>query len=166
MPLWVLVNALTIGNMSYFYNSLDSKLKEVIARDFSKQFKREYSSVEKIESGELQQIIKTINLFRNVCAHEEILFLFKLNKKVKFTIFSKYFKSEGFDVEAIAKSDLFTLILLLKLVMLKVDYLELIENIDVIFNKYKDKFNSIYFNDIIELSGFVDGWKSIVLENL
>ena len=166
VPLWVLVNTLTIGNMSYFYNSLDIGLKEVIARDFSKQFKSEYSSTEKIDSGELKQIIEIINLFRNVCAHEEILFLFKLKKKIKSVIFIKYFKSKDFDVESIAKSDLFTLILLLKLVMLKEDYVELIENIDGMFNKYKDKFKSVSFNDIIELSGFVDEWRKKILENL
>jgi abortive infection bacteriophage resistance protein len=166
VPLWVLVNTLTIGNMSYFYNSLDVRLKEVIARDFSEQFKREYLSTEKIESGELQQIIKTINLFRNVCAHEEILFLFKLKRRVKSTIFNKYFKSKDFDVKVIERSDLFTLILLLKLVMLKDDYLKLVDNIDEIFNKYRDKFKSVSFNDVIELSGFANEWEKNILENL
>lgn len=87
VPLWVLVNSLTIGNMSYFYNAIDSNLRETIARDFSEQHKLEHNSSEKVESSELEQVVKIVNLFRNVCAHEEVLFLFKLVKGIKHTLF-------------------------------------------------------------------------------
>lgn len=67
VPLWVLVNSLTIGNISYFYNSLD-ELKEKIARKFGGEYMKDYSSKEKITYSELSNIIKIVNYFRNVCA--------------------------------------------------------------------------------------------------
>ena len=39
IPLWVLVNFLTLGNISYFYNSLDESLQNKIARDFGERYK-------------------------------------------------------------------------------------------------------------------------------
>lgn len=161
VPLWVLVNSLTLGNMSYFYNSIDLDLRNIVAKDFSIQYKEEYSSNEKIESGELKQIIRVINLFRNACAHEEILFLFKLKSSIKGSLFKKYFDDERITVKLIGKSNLFTLILLLRLVTLKNDYLDLIETIKRLFEEYSPLFKAVSFNDIIELSGFIDGWKEM-----
>lgn len=70
VPLWVLVNSLTIGNMSYFYSAIGEKTKRNIAKEFSCNYKKEYDSIEKIDVGEVKQIVKAVNLFRNVCAHD------------------------------------------------------------------------------------------------
>jgi abortive infection bacteriophage resistance protein len=162
VPLWVLVNTLTIGNMSYFYNALDAKLQSKIAKDFSEQYKNEYNSKEKIDIEEIKQIVKMVNLFRNVCAHEEVLYLFSLDKKIKYKIFGKYFIDHRIDDSIIERSDLFTLVLLLKLILMREDYVEFIEGIDRIFEKYRNQFRSVNFNDIILLSGFIDNWKEII----
>ncbi|WP_145378209.1 Abi family protein, partial [Staphylococcus epidermidis] len=37
VPLWVLVNDLTLGNISNFYQAIDDSLKDKIAKDFSLQ---------------------------------------------------------------------------------------------------------------------------------
>lgn len=166
VPLWVLVNSLTIGNMSYFYSALDLQLKETIAKDFSKQYKRDYKSKEKVEVEALIQIVKMVNLFRNVCAHEEVLFLFKLDRKIKSNIFMKYFKDSSIDQTDISESDLFALILLIKLVIPKNDYLELIEGVEEILNKYREKFKVVEFDKIMSLSGFKSGWKIAIENNL
>jgi len=166
VPLWVLVNSLTIGNMSYFYSAVDLKVKEKIAKEFSKSYKNEYDTTEKIDIGELQQLVKTVNFFRNVCAHEEVLFLFRLKKKIKANIFTKYFKSEIFNQTRLEKSDIFTLVSLMKLVMQKSDYLIFINQLDLLFEIYKDKFSSINFEDIIFLSGFHKDWKKDIINSL
>lgn len=166
VPLWVLVNSLTIGNMSYFYSAVDIKIREKIAKEFSACYKNEYGAKEKVDIGELHQILKAVNLFRNVCAHEEVLYLFKLKKMIKASVFVKYFKSEVFDHSTLGRSDIFTLVALLKLVMQKEDYIEFINRLERLFDLYKDSFSSVSFGDIIFLSGFHKDWKKDIVESL
>ncbi len=163
VPLWVLVSSLTIGNMSYFYNAIDEDLKEVIARDFSTQYKQEYGSKEKISSGEMKQVVRAVNLFRNVCAHEEVLYLFKLKKGIKSSLFSKYFNDERIDSATIEKNDLFALIAILKLVLVKDEYFELLDGVERVFSKHKENFKSVSFDDVVQLSGFSADWKEILV---
>lgn len=166
VPLWVLVNALTIGNMSYFYDAVTADLQDQIAREFSQQYRSEYGSKESVQCRVLQDIIKMVNMFRNVCAHEEVLFLFKLNKIISGTQFLKFFKVGNINEDMIKKSNLFTLIAIIKLVLPKEEYSDLINGIDCIFNKYRHRFSSVSFDDIIELAGFPVSWKILINENL
>ncbi|MEQ8198029.1 MAG: Abi family protein [Clostridiaceae bacterium] len=159
VPLWVLVNSLTIGNMSYFYSAIDRDVKEEVAKDFSIQHKREYASVEKIGSDELTEVLKAVNLFRNVCAHEEVLFLFKLLKPTKYKFFTKYFRDSCLDENSLKESNLYTLICFLKLVLPRLEYTDLIMRLDSLFTNYESVFKSVNFKDIVKLSGFKDTWK-------
>lgn len=148
IPLWVLVNFLTLGNISYFYNSLDESLQNIIARDFGERYKENYLSKEKISKTELIDIIKICNFFRNVCAHDEVMFSFSLNKAGQTAMFKKFF------VEKYTGKNLHDLILVLKLVIPKEEYQSLNESITSIKSKYKNKFSSIEIDDIFEISGF------------
>ena len=148
IPLWVLVNFLTLGNISYFYNSLDESLQNIIARDFGERYKESYHSKEKISKTELIEIIKICNFFRNVCAHDEVMFSFSLNKAGQTAIFNKFFD------ENYTGKNLHDLILVLQLVIPKEEYQSLIKSILAIKNAYKDKFSSISIDDIYEISGF------------
>ena len=140
----------------------ENALKTTIAYYFSEKYREEYmkgySSKEKITYSELSNIIKIVNYFRNVCAHDEVLLLYKLRKPIKTSIFHKYFSKININGE-----NLYDLICLLKLVISKLDYAELIENIDNLFKKYESCFSSVEFDKIIELAGFKSSWKSDLL---
>ncbi len=73
IPIWVLVNYITIGNVSYFYSVLDDSLAENIAKDFNTKYNRERKKQQSLlmQRKELESIIKIVNIMRNVCAHEE-----------------------------------------------------------------------------------------------
>ena len=148
IPLWVLVNFLTFGNISHFYNSLDESLQNTIAKDFGQRYKKNYNSKEKISKSELIEVIKICNFFRNVCAHDEVMYSFTLNKACQTAIFEKFFG------EKFSGKNLHDLILSLKLVLPKNEYQNLISSISKIKNKYKDEFKSISINKIFEISGF------------
>ena len=92
-------------------------------------------------------------------ANDEVLFLFKLNKTIKFTMFTKFFKGSSIG-SSLSDSNLYSLICLLKLVLPKVEYESLIVILEEVLNKYKTRFRSVYFSDIIKLSGFSFTWKS------
>lgn len=148
IPLWVLVNFLTLGNISYFYNSLDESLQNMIARDFGERYKESYKSKEKISKTELTEIIKICNFFRNVCAHDEVMYSFSLSKIGQTAIFEKFFE------ENYTGQNLHDLILVLKLVIPKEEYKSLVEAIAKIKKQYRRKFKSISVDYFFRISGF------------
>lgn len=157
IPLWVLINFITIGNLSYFYNALENSIQSAIAKEFSIVYKQNYGEKEKIDAGELEDILKIVTLFRNVVAHDEILYSFKLNKIIGIVNFKKYFGN------IFTGKSFYDLVLILKLVLPKEEYFELVDKIDYIFNSYRNNFSSIKFYAILEYSGFPNNWKEILL---
>ena len=62
IPLWVLVNTLTIGTISVFYSHLGQQDQNNIGRFFS------------LKPDELKTILQVLTLYRNACAHDERLY--------------------------------------------------------------------------------------------
>lgn len=70
VPLWVLVNALTLGNMSKMYSLLQEQTKIKIAKEYN------------VNHKELDAMLKLLKNFRNVCAHNERVFTYKSNSSI------------------------------------------------------------------------------------
>ena len=66
VPLWVVVNTLTIGQISKMYSFMQSDIQSKISHCY-----------EAANERELKQYLKVITDFRNVCAHNERLFLYR-----------------------------------------------------------------------------------------
>ena len=77
------MNYLTIGNISHLFKILDEDIKMKIAKSYSDKFFREYNLKVNIQFKDIEGIVKQVNFFRNVCAHEERLYDFKINDKIK-----------------------------------------------------------------------------------
>lgn len=148
IPLWVLVNFLTLGNMSYFFNSLEESLQNAIAKDFGERYKTDYNSKEKISKTELIEIIKLCNFFRNICAHDEVMYSFTLKKSGQTAIFKKFFDKDY------TGENLHDLILALRLVLPKDEYEFLRASISSIKIEFEDKFRSISIDNISSIAGF------------
>lgn len=152
VPLWVMVNYLTLGNISNFYSSLDKQLQDEIAKDFSKQYKKQYKVKNhlQIPAQSIIEVLKIANLFRNVCAHEERLYNFKLDKNPKIKHISKVLQIPiGY-----LKGNLFTMVSFLKLTLTKKEYKELISSLDKLFSKYNASFTTVQFSAILKEMGF------------
>lgn len=80
VPFWVLVNRMTLGNLSHFYDSLQESEKNEIANKFYTKYNKEYKtkSVYKLQTGNFRLGLKIIYLIRNMCAHDERLYNVKL----------------------------------------------------------------------------------------
>ncbi len=59
---WVLVSFFSFGMLSYFYSCLNKKDQNAISRIF------------KLQPGELEDYLRTLNPYRNSCAHDEIIY--------------------------------------------------------------------------------------------
>lgn len=82
VPLWVLVNFLSLGQIINFYQVIDEQLRERIARDFAEEYSEEYEPV-RLKASELDAILGVSFPFRNKSAHEEVLYQFRLTQPVE-----------------------------------------------------------------------------------
>lgn len=156
VPLWVLVNDLTLGNISNFYQAIDDSLKDKIAKDFSLQFKRDYGATFQIPKESIVDVIKIANLIRNLCAHEERLYNFKLHHQTRTRHNSQLLSIPGHLLDG----RLFTMFALLKLVLPKKEHKELKSSLDKLYNSYQNKFTTVPFADILTIMGFDPNWKT------
>lgn len=159
VPFWVLVGYLTMGNMQYFYSSIDDSLRNKIAQDFSDSYNREYNTSILISFDDIQNILKAANFFRNVCAHEERLYNFKIHRAPRSSNIASHL---GISPLLLDKGNLFTMVSFLKLVSAKRDFNMLLSKLDKLFNIYKTSFHSLTFNEIIDKAGFPLNWRSLL----
>ncbi|MCD8843563.1 Abi family protein [Staphylococcus gallinarum] len=138
VPLWILVNYLSLGTISKMYSNLDDDLRKKIALDFKTKFKREYKIALQIEPNDIDSILQQAHLFRNVCAHEERLYDFKVKKpKKRNNIFSNYNKSFNKNfTQNVNTSSIFDLLISLSHCLNKRDYIQMINKLDKIFKHY------------------------------
>ena len=101
------------------------------------------------------EILKISNYFRNIIAHDEIMYSFKVRKTSSTKKFNKYFKSNY------TGGSLCDLIMVLKLVLPKEEYNCLISDIKNIFSKFEEKFKTVKIEEIMQIAGFKSSWEQI-----
>ncbi len=157
VPLWVLVNYLSIGNMNYFYKCLTNSLQNTIALDFANNYNRDYQSTFHITPEMIMSVLKVSNFFRNVCAHEERLYSFKVHNPPRNVQLGNLL---NIPPPLLKNGRLFTLVAFLKVVLPKKNHKELVLNLDKLFNEYQNEFSSVSFNDILDKMGFPQNWRT------
>lgn len=160
VPLWVLVKYLTLGNINYLYGCLTEPLRNKIAKDFGDSYNREYSCQIQFTTQMLDDILKTANFFRNVCAHEERLYNYKLYNPSRSRAISRTLSIPTHDID---KGNVYSVIVFLKLVLPKSEYKDFIKKLNKLINNYSNEFSSANFNEIMLAMGFSEDWKSKVL---
>lgn len=148
VPLWVLVKALTFGNISKMYSLQLPKIQSKICHEFSG-----------IRENELEDMLDILTRYRNVCAHNERLYDFKYNKKkIKTNILHKFFHMDGHRPK---HTMLFDVIIILKFLLSKDEFSymvgEINENIEALFKKT----NQIQKTQLFSKMGFPLNWQEI-----
>lgn len=159
VPLWVLVKYLTAGNIQYFYSCLNQSLKNTIAKDLSTTFNNDYKTRIIITPEMLEAIMKTVTYFRNVCAHEERLYSFKIHKPSKNVGISNVLNIQN---GMLANGDVFTLVSFLKLVISKKEYKKLLNRLENLFRRNIKDLEGVQFSEVLLEMGFPIDWKNIL----
>ena len=152
VPLWVLINHLTIGNISYFYSVLVDELKNRIAKVYSERFNKDYNAPLYIHASDLESILKAVNLTRNPCAHDERLY----NRKLKDIRVAPIAKQLNIPREFYKNNRVVVIIIFLKAVLRKSDFKNFLKELEAITNKYQNRFHTISFNEIYREIGILD----------
>ncbi|MCH3944228.1 MAG: Abi family protein [Atopobiaceae bacterium] len=76
VPLWVLANTLTFGNLSHFYSMQRRSVKNETCRIVSSE-----QGVGRIKVERLGSVFSTLVDFRNICAHDDRLYCARTGKR-------------------------------------------------------------------------------------
>lgn len=75
VPIWVLINSLTLGEIAYVYYYLKDHLRLEIAKYYKNHRNKEYSThVYSIRPDDIDNFLFSAKHFRNACAHNERFF--------------------------------------------------------------------------------------------
>lgn len=149
VPLWVLVNYLTVGNLSYLYSILKNSDKNIIAKYYSDKFNKQYKTEIglRFSSEDLSSALKIINLVRNKCAHDERLYNSNF-RNVRVVNIVNYFECNNYDNRRIIVA-----ILYLKILLDKRYFQRFYSELNRIFERYKNEFNTVSFYDVLKIMG-------------
>ncbi|MBQ8784078.1 MAG: Abi family protein [Clostridia bacterium] len=146
IPLWVLVKALTFGNISKMYSYQKSEIQARISKEFD--FVRE---------NNLVTFLDILTGFRNVCAHNERLFDYKVKKHQ----ISKMPLHQVMKVANTGTRDLFAVIIVLKYLLKKELFENLVRDIERLITELFEKTNQIQRTQLYKCMGFPEDWSRI-----
>lgn len=151
IPLWVLINAITIGQLSKMYSFLTPKIKSKISRHFIH-----------VNERELEQYLKVLVLYRNVFAHNERLFSHKVYSEIPNTVLHQKLRIPQIGTQYIyGKKDLFSVIIAFRYLLSKEDFLVLKRTISGHIDRYIKHSGRINEIQLLDYMGFPQNWENI-----
>ena len=151
IPLWVLVNIMSLGRISTFYSNMKLPERQHVAKRF------------KVSENELRSYLAVMVLFRNLCAHDERLY----NYRTHITITTNYVHSalgiyrnpQGQYLRG--KKDVFSLLISCKILMDRPAFDDLVCELDQEIIKLSERLQTVHMNEILRSMGFPHNWQEI-----
>ena len=151
IPLWIGVKVISFGLMSEMFSILKPIDKVSIA------------SVYKIEPDEMEMYLPILANYRNLCAHEDIVFNHFTQRVIPDTKYHSILQIEKSNNEYVyGKNDIFALIIILKRLLTKDDFKMMMNEINYEFDRLCGKLNVIKIDDVINAMGFPQNYKDIM----
>ena len=150
IPLWILVKVLSFGIVSEMFQIL------------KKEDQLEISKIYQIEKDTLIVYLPILANYRNLCAHEDILFENRNQKEIDDTVFHDLLKIKKEDGEfQKGKNDLFALIIIMKQMLDNEDFKNMILELDHVIETLNYNLSSIKIEEVLNRMGFPKNWKDL-----
>ena len=150
IPLWILVKVLSFGIMSEFYDILKFDDKEEIAKAYN------------LDVESLTIYLSLLSNFRNVCAHEDILYDHRVQRSIPDSEYHKLLEIQKVDEEYIyGKNDLFSLVIILKYMLTREEFSLMIDEIKREVDILDDKVSTVPLEAILNKIGFPSNFYDI-----
>ena len=151
IPLWILVKVLSFGIVSELFQILKEEDKREVSRTYD------------VEIDDLLNYLPILANYRNLCAHEDILFENRTSKPINDTIYHRLLKVPQEDGEFICgKNDLFALVIILKQLLSKEDFKNFILELDNVISSLNYNLYTIKIEKVYDRIGFPSNWKDIM----
>lgn len=151
VPLWILVKLLSFGMINEFYSILKPEDKLSISEYYN------------LDVETLGLYIGLLANYRNLCAHEDIVFEHRTQKEIPDTKYHWELKIPLTNDEYIyGKNDIFAVIIMLKYMLNVDDFRAFIKEIDYELCLLDGKINVLEQDKILDRMGFPYNWKDII----
>ena len=151
IPLWVVVKVLSFGIVSELFTIMKREDQEEIA------------SIYNISPENLMTYLPILANYRNLCAHEDILYEHRNQKAINDTKIHAFLNIPMLDGEYVyGKDDVFALFIILKFVLRDDEFRLLISEFSYELDILAGKLKTIKVNKIMDIMGFPVNFKEIV----
>lgn len=150
IPLWILVKVLSFGIVSELYAILKTKDQTEIASFYH------------LDNYSLSIYLSILANFRNLCAHEDILYDHRTQKVIPNTKYHNLLEIEKKDSDYMyGKNDLFAVIIILKQMLTDSQFSDFINEIQYEIDILDGKVEVVPLTPILNRIGFPPNWKEI-----
>lgn len=151
IPLWVVVKVLSFGIVCELYSIMKSDDQKNVAKIYN------------LEVDDLLNILPILANYRNLCAHEDILYNHKTATMINN---NKYHDSlnietneEGF---ACGKNDLFALVIIMKMLLREEEFRLLMKELEYEIDLLSGRLVSLDINEVLEKMGFPQNYLELI----
>lgn len=150
IPLWILVKVLSFGIVCEMFSILKSEDQKEICKIYN------------IEVDDFLVYLPILANYRNLCAHEDILFENRTQKQIDDTIYHKLLDIPKENGEYIyGKSDLFALLIIMRQLLLTEDFKNMTIELEDIIQALDYNLTSIKIDKVLHRMGFPKNWKDL-----
>ena len=151
IPLWIGIKVISFGLMSELFSILKDEDANRIAKIYN------------IDAKSLEIFLPILANYRNLCAHEDILFAHFTQRVIPDNQYHHILNINKIDGEYICgKNDIFALILILKHLLTHIDFKMMMNEINYEFYRLKGRLVHINIEKIYEKMGFPSNYKDIM----
>ena len=150
IPMWILVKVLSFGIIAELYDILKYEDQMTIADLYH------------LDPDTLSTYLHLLANFRNLCAHEDILYDHRTQKEIPDNKYHYLLDIEMKDDHYIyGKNDLFAVVIMLKELLTEKEFTEFITEMSYEVDILDSKINVIPMNIILNAIGFPNNWREI-----
>lgn len=150
VPLWILVKLLSFGMINELYSILKPEDKLNIASYYN------------LDVETLGIYIALLSNYRNLCAHEDIVFEHRTQKEIPDTRYHRELDIPMMNDEYIyGKNDIFSVVIMLKFMLNESDFTDFINEVSYDLSLLDGRVNIIPQDKILDRMGFPANWEEI-----
>lgn len=153
IPLWVLSNVLTFGNLSKMFRVFPQSLKSKVSKNFAP-----------LNPHQVEQFLSVLTKYRNVCAHGERLFTYKTVDAIADTpIHQELAIEKSGNQYKYGKQDLFAVVIAFYYLLPAKDFSCFSQNLLKIIQTVSGQLIHVEERELLEKMGFPQNWGKLIL---
>ena len=152
IPLWVLVKVLSFGLINELYGILKPEDQKEIADLYG------------IEMEDMEVYLSLLANYRNLCAHEDIVFDHRTQKYISNTKYHNELKikQDEFGEYIKGKNDIFALIIILKQMLSKDEFMHMMDEINLKVQDLIWQIKSVKIEKLYDTLGFPENYMDLI----
>ena len=150
VPLWILVKLLSFGMVNELYSILKPEDKLSIAEYYN------------LDVETLGTYIALLSNYRNLCAHEDIVYDHRTQKEIPDTKYHMMLNIPTTNEEYMyGKNDIFAVVIMLKYMLNENDFADFVNEVDYDLSLLDGRVDVIPQEKILDRMGFIENWQDI-----